>query len=250
MFVPLSDDNALRSIHRQYVTIAIIVATVLLFIAQVAVGMPSVEGNCRSLAGSLALVPSDLFKAGFLLGAARGPCDTVAFPEVLTLVTYAFMHGDAMHLLGNMLFLWVFGDNVEDALGHARFFVFYLLCAVAGALAHAVAANMLSPEDRFVPLVGASGAVAGVIAAYLLLYPHVRVWVLAFRFIPLRITAMFALGLWVVSQFVMVLLPIAGPVAWWAHVGGVVAGGLLVLVLRRPGLPLFNAALPPAGPTR
>ena len=98
-----------------------------------------------------------------------------------------------------MLFLWVFGDNVEDAMGHFKFLVFYLLCGIAGGLAHA----FMLPTSRL-PLIGASGAVAGVIAAYLILHPRVRVWVLAFRFIPLRIAAAWVLGVWVVTQFVMV----------------------------------------------
>ena len=100
-----------------------------------------------------------------------------------------FFHGDVFHLVGNMLFLWVFGDNVEDAMGHVRFLVFYLACGVFAGLFHA----WMVP-DSDMPLIGASGAVAGVIAAYLMLHPHVSVWVLAFKVIPLRITAGLALG--------------------------------------------------------
>ena len=122
-----------------------------------------------------------------------------------------------------MLFLWVFGDNIEDALGHFKFLIFYLLCGIAGGVAHAV----MTPASQ-VPLIGASGAVAGVIAAYLVLHPKVRVWVLAFRFIPLRISAMWVLGAWVITQFVMLLFPDGSPVAWWAHIGGLIAGALLV----------------------
>jgi membrane associated rhomboid family serine protease len=159
-------------------------------------------------------------------------------PESLTLVTYQFLHGDIFHLLSNMLFLWVFGDNVEDAMGHLKFLAFYLLCGVAGGLTHAA----LTPTPS-APLVGASGAVAGVIAAYLMLHPRVRVWVLAFRFIPLRIPAAWVLGIWVVTQFIMILLPEIGPVAWWAHIGGMVAGAILILFLRRPGVALFDRGL-------
>ena len=245
MFVPLSDENALQSIRRQYVTIAIIIVCIVIYLLEMSAGIPNVDVGCRSLAGSFAVVPSDLRQVGFSSIAARGPCDVLAVPEALTLLTYAFMHGDPMHLIGNMLFLWVFGDNVEDALGHGRFAAFYLLCAIAGGIVHAVVANLLTPEDSLVPLIGASGAVAGVITAYLLLYPRVRVWVLAFRFIPLRIPAMFALGVWIVSQFVMLLLPATGPIAWWAHVGGIIAGAILVILMRRPGVPLFAEALPP-----
>jgi hypothetical protein len=120
-------------------------------------------------------------------------------PEEATYITYAFLHGDIFHLGGNMLFLWVFGDNVEDALGHLRFLLFYLLCAAAGALMH----GLLGPDSQ-VPLIGASGAVAGVVAAYLMLHPRVKVWILAFGRIPLRIPAYIALGLWILFQLVMI----------------------------------------------
>ena len=102
-------------------------------------------------------------------------------PETLTYVTYSFLHGDIFHLGGNMLFLWVFGDNIEDALGHVKFLVFYLLCAAAGALFH----GLLAPLSQ-VPLIGASGAIAGVVTAYLILHPRVKIWILAFARIPLR----------------------------------------------------------------
>jgi membrane associated rhomboid family serine protease len=97
--------------------------------------------------------------------------------------------------------------------------------------------------DSQLPLIGASGAVAGVIAAYLLLHPRVLVWVLAFRIIPLHISAAWVLGFWVVSQFAMVLLNHSDQVAWWAHIGGMAAGAILVLILRRPGVPLFDRRL-------
>jgi membrane associated rhomboid family serine protease len=149
-----------------------------------------------------------------------------------------FIHGDILHLSGNLLFLWVFGDNVEDALGHVKFLVFYLVCGVAAGLAHAV----MQP-DSSIPLIGASGAVAGVIAAYLILHPRVRVWVLVFRFIPVRITAALALGAWILTQIVMLLLPEGDLVAWWAHVGGLMAGAALVLIMRRRGVRLFDRGL-------
>jgi membrane associated rhomboid family serine protease len=149
-----------------------------------------------------------------------------------------FFHADVFHLVGNMLFLWVFGDNVEDAMGHLRFLVFYLACGVFAALFHAW---MLPDSD--LPLIGASGAVAGVIAAYLMLHPRVGVWVLAFKVIPLRITAGLALGIWIALQVVMVAMPDMGPVAWWAHIGGLIAGAVLILFMRRPGVPLFDKGL-------
>ena len=123
-------------------------------------------------------------------------------------------------------------------MGHIKFLAFYLLCGIAGGLAHA----FMLPSSGL-PLIGASGAVAGVIAAYLILHPRVRVWVLAFRFIPLRITAAWVLGVWVVTQLVMIAIAPSDQVAWWAHVGGMVAGAVLVLVLRRPGVPLFDRGI-------
>jgi len=123
-------------------------------------------------------------------------------------------------------------------MGHIKFLLFYLACGVFAGLMHA----WIVPDSES-PLIGASGAVAGVIAAYLMLHPRVRVWVLALKAIPLRISAAFALGLWILTQVVMVLLPQAGPVAWWAHIGGLIAGAILVIFLRRSGVPLFDRRL-------
>src|SRR5690606_34643361 len=156
-----------------------------------------------------------------------------------TYLTYAFLHGDIFHLGGNMLFLWVFGDNVEDALGHFRFLVFYLLCAVSGAVLHA----MIAPASQ-APLIGASGAIAGVVAAYLILHPRVKIWVLAFARIPLRLPAYVVIVLWIGFQFLM--LAGAGgedEISWACHVGGILAGMVLVLLLRRRDVPLFDSAV-------
>jgi membrane associated rhomboid family serine protease len=162
----------------------------------------------------------------------------VAVPEAVTMVSYMFLHGDVLHLAGNLLFLWVFGDNVEDACGHFGFAVLYLACGVLGGLTHVV----MQPTSG-APLIGASGAVAGVIAAYLVLHPKVNVWVLAFKVLPLRISAVWALGAWVALQVAMLVVPQVGPVAWWAHIGGIIAGALLIVLLRRPGVVLFDQNL-------
>ena len=231
VFIPLSDDNPLRSITFQWVTIGLIAANVAVFVLQ-NVGQGPVA------VASFAVIPSELFQVRVFGGAARGPLDALAVPEGYTLLTYMFLHGDIVHLLSNMLFLWVFGDNVEDAMGHLKFLVFYLLCGIAGGLAHAI----FQPTSKL-PLIGASGAVAGVIAAYLMLHPRVRVWVLAFRFIPLRISAVWVLGFWVLTQFVMVAIAPADQVAWWAHVGGMIMGAILILIMRRPGVQLFDRGL-------
>ena len=231
VFIPLSDENPLRSIQFQWVTVSLIAANAIVFMLR------SMQAETAAIA-SFALIPSELFEVRIFGGAVPFANETLQVPEALTLITYQFMHGDIFHLLSNMLFLWVFGDNVEDAMGHLKFLAFYLLSGVAGGLAHA----LIQPGSA-TPLIGASGAVAGVIAAYLMLHPRVRVWVLAFRFIPLRIPAAWVLGVWVITQFIMLLLPDIGPVAWWAHIGGMVAGAILVLFLRRPGVELFDRGL-------
>ncbi|MEQ1718747.1 MAG: rhomboid family intramembrane serine protease [Hyphomicrobium sp.] len=229
MFVPIGDDNPLKSIRFQYVTLALIVANVLAFLFEtMAVSTPAVVA-------SFAVVPQELFQVALLGGAAPISGDAIAIPERATLFSYMFLHGDGMHLIGNMLFLWVFGDNVEDAMGHVRFLVFYLTCGIVAGLTHAV--MMSDSQDA---LIGASGAVSGVISAYLMLHPRVRVWVLALKVIPLRISAAMALGLWIVFQLVMVVFPQAGPTAWWAHIGGLAAGALLIPIMKRPGVPLFQ----------
>jgi membrane associated rhomboid family serine protease len=229
VFIPVQDDNPLRSIRVPWVTLALIAINLAVFIAET-LGSPDFR-----VAASFAIVPKELYQVGFLGGAANGPNDALAVPERFTLLTYMFLHGDILHLTTNMLFLWVFGDNVEDALGHARFLAFYLLCGLAAGLAHAVMRS-----DSTIPLIGASGAVAGIIAAYLILYPTIRVWVLAFRFIPIRVPVWAALGSWLISQVMMVVVPQFSDTAWWAHLGGVLAGALLVVVLRRPGVVLFD----------
>jgi membrane associated rhomboid family serine protease len=231
VFIPISDDNPLRAIRFQWITVGLIAANVVVFLLE-----NTPEG--RAAIASFALIPSELFQVRILGGSVAHPGQAMQVPEGLTLITYQFLHSDVLHLLSNMLFLWVFGDNVEDAMGHVRFLAFYLLCGIAGGLAHA----FMVPGSAL-PLIGASGAVAGVIAAYLLLHPRVRVWVLAFRFIPLRIKAAWVLGIWAVTQLVMIVLAPSDQVAWWAHVGGMAAGAVLILIMRRPGVPLFDQAL-------
>ena len=235
MFVPIYDDNPLRRIKAPFVNWALIAINCVVFALETT-GLPD------AVTASFAIIPNELWRVGVLGGPAYGPNDGLPVPEGYTLLSYMFLHGDFLHLLGNMAFLWVFGDNVEDALGHLRYIAFYLLCGIAGGLAHA-----LLLQGSGAPLIGASAAVAGVITAYLMLYPRVLVWVLVLRFIPVRISAAFALGAWILAQLTMVAMPYlfpgtqVGPVAWWAHIGGILAGALLVLVLRRSDTVLFGA---------
>jgi membrane associated rhomboid family serine protease len=242
MFIPIHDDNPLRTIRFQWVTLTLIVLNCLVFAFEL-------TPRGESLIASFSIIPDELIRMGWAGGAALGPLDAWPVPERATLLTYQFFHGDILHLATNMAFLWVFGDNVEDAMGHVRYGLFFLLCGLAAGLAHAAA----MPDSKL-PLIGASGAVAGVIAAYLMLHPRVKVWVLALRIFPLNVTAAVALGAWVVLQFAMLFVRGTDNTAWWAHIGGIVAGAALVLVLRRPGYPLFDqrvrAAIASAGPDK
>jgi len=158
----------------------------------------------------------------------------------VTLLTSMFLHGGFLHVAGNMLYLWIFGDNVEDRFGHGRFVAFYLLCGTVAALAQTI----MSP-DSVVPMVGASGAIAGVMGAYFVMYPHSRIVTLLpiFIFIQLiEVPAIFFLGIWFLMQFLSGVGSIAtaasrqpaGGVAFWAHVAGFVAGVAGVFVFRRP----------------
>ena len=225
MFIPLHDANSLKRIKLQYVTFGLIAANVVVFLMT---GLGSEQAGIAAVYG-LGYIPSVAFDVVEL------PQELVIVPEDLTYLTYSFLHGDIMHLGGNMLFLWVFGDNVEDALGHIKFLIFYLACAVAGAALH----GYVAPDSQ-VPLIGASGAIAGVVAAYLILHPRVKIWILAFGRIPLRIPAYITLALWIVFQFVMFAAGGEDQISWACHVGGILAGAVLVLILRSRDVPLLD----------
>ena len=225
MFVPIHDVNALKYIRVQYVTFGLVAANVAVWALTVLT--PEAVGELAAL--GLGFIPAVAFDAAVL-----DPSLAIV-PGDLTYLTYAFVHLDFWHLASNMLFLWVFGHNVEDALGHLRFLIFYLLCAAGGALFH----GLLSPVSEG-PLIGASGAISGVVAAYFILHPRVRLWVLVFFRIPLPLPAFIPLTLWLGQQFLMLALDLDGMVSWGAHVGGILAGALLVLVMRRKGVPLFD----------
>ncbi|MHB2169462.1 rhomboid family intramembrane serine protease [Alsobacter sp. R-9] len=223
MFIPLRDQVPLRSLAAPHVTRVILGVTVLVW-AITASGI--VPGGIETAAVIGGVIPAVLF------GHAVLPAGYDLLPPWLTLVTSLLLHGGFLHLLGNMLFLQVFGDNVEDSMGHVRFVVFYVTCGVVAGLVHAA----MAPGSEQ-PLIGASGAVAGVVGAYLVLHPHAHVWGLVLNVIPLRIRAAWALGLWFAVQVYHVAAGDEPSTAWWAHVGGFVAGALLVLVLRRPASP-------------
>ena len=156
----------------------------------------------------------------------------------LTVFTSMFLHGGLLHLAGNMLYLWIFGNNVEDAMGHTRFFVFYLAAGVA-----AIFGQAFAEPDAAVPMVGASGAISGVLAAYVLIYPRARVRViipLGFLLYPTKISAIYVVGFWFILQLFSAITaqPGMAGTAWWAHIGGFAAGIVLTPLLS--DFPLFG----------
>lgn len=228
MFIPLHDTNPLQNIRLHYVTLGIIAANILIWIF---LGTPAISSPdiAKSASISFGFIPSVANHLRVL------PAEYFILPEWANYVTYAFLHADFMHLAGNMLFLWVFADNVEDAMGHWRFLAFYALCAAGAAWMHGL---VLPASDS--PLIGASGAAAGVIGAYLMLHPHVKVWVLALGRIPIKLKAYWLLGAWILYQMGMMLFTTGSQVSWSAHVGGAATGMVLIVFLRSSGVPLFD----------
>jgi membrane associated rhomboid family serine protease len=219
--IPLRDDNP--SGTPQIVTIAFIVMCVLVFVWQLSFGA---QGGQR-IVYALGVVPASL------LGQGQLPAELSLVPPWTTVFTSMFMHGGWMHLIGNMLYLWIFGDNVEDSMGHGRFVVFYLLCGIAAVLAQA-----LPDPASTIPMVGASGAISGVLGAYLLLYPHARVLVaipLGFLLHTMRIPAGLVLVLWFGLQLFSSAMaqPGQGGVAFRAHIGGFIAGMILIPLFKQ-----------------
>ncbi len=229
--IPLRDD--IPTTLRPVVTVGILIACVLVFLWEIREGVKSLEQAVYSF-GVIPVI---------LLGDGRLAPGLIHIPEPLTIITSLFLHAGWLHLISNLIFLWIFGNNIEDAMGHGRFIVFYLLCGTVAALAQAL------PDPRAeIPLVGASGAISGVMGAYLLLFPHARVLVLlpmGFFTQLVRLPASWVLGFWIVLQIMNSLLaaPQKGGVAWLAHVGGFIAGMALIPFFKYSHVPLFR---PPA----
>jgi len=221
MFIPLRDENPTSRLP--VLTILLIAVNVAVFVLQAA-------------------VPQGLELAAVRFGAVpynithfRSLSEATGFPPLLTLLTSMFLHGSLFHLLGNMLYLWIFGNNIEDRLGPVRYLLFYLVCGAAAALTHILA----QPGSR-VPMIGASGAIAGVLGAYWALFPRARIKTFVFLIFYIDVVpvpAGIVLGLWFLVQVLNVGM--GGGVAWFAHIGGFLVGLLLIrlalgIAFRRP----------------
>ena len=225
--IPLHDDNPTEIFP--VFTVLFIAVCVLAFFWQSSLGA---EGNQVAIYG-LGVIPAVLTNKLAL------PPELFVIPAWQTMFTSMFLHGGFMHLAGNMLYLWIFGNNVEDAMGYVRFIIFYFLCGLA-----AVAGQTMQDPGSQIPMIGASGAISGVLGAYLLLYPHARVLVL----IPLgffsqlvRLPAGWVLALWFAIQIFSSAISNSegGGVAWFAHIGGFVAGMALVPLFKQKRVKLF-----------
>ena len=234
-FIPLHDRNPRLVIAHPWTNWALIAATLTLFLWQSTVNEPDLA---RMIYG-LGFIP-------IAFGGDAGlPPELALVPAWLTPITYQFLHGSWMHLGGNLLYLWVFGDNVEDAMGHWRFLFFYLACGTVAALAQFAAL----PQSE-APLVGASGAVSGVLGAYLILHPKAKVLV-PIVIIPVYLPAWLLLIGWFGFQLFAGVSDgnMGGGVAWWAHVGGFLCGLVLVGLFRRSSTMLFGREDLPGGIT-
>jgi membrane associated rhomboid family serine protease len=228
MFLPLYDDNPRTTLP--LVTYGLIALCVIVFLWQQSLS----PGNEAAADLAYGMVPAVLF------GEAELPKHLQIVPPALTLVTSMFLHGGWLHLLGNMLYLWLFGKGVESALGGTRYLAFYLICGIAAALAQG-----LTDPAAEVPMIGASGAIAGTLGAYLVLHPRGNVVVFVWIFVFVRlisVPAVLLLGLWFLGQLLSALAtdPSEPGVAVWAHVGGFLVGLLLVPLFRRRGVELLQ----------
>jgi membrane associated rhomboid family serine protease len=225
MVLPLYDDNPLKLPVKPVVTWLLILANVLVFLVEIG----GSDAEMTAITNAFGVTPTAL-----LGGVTPAP--------VLTLLTYMFIHADVAHIFGNMIFLWVFGDDVEEALGRSRFLLFYLMCGVVGAL------TFVASDPAFDgPLIGASGAISGVVIAYAMWRPCAKVTVL-FSIIPLRISALWVIGGFVLMQLWSLEATGKSDVAYWCHLGGMLAGGVLFPLMKRRGVQLFECVRMPHYP--
>jgi membrane associated rhomboid family serine protease len=216
--IPLKDDNPTRSVP--VVTIALVVVNVAIFVWELLLP-PTVRDDVIL---KMAVIPAEITHL------APFTVDQALY-NGMTLFTSMFLHGSVLHLIGNMLYLWIFGNDIEDIMGHGRYLLFYALCGLAGSLS-----QIAVGPDSSVPMIGASGAIAGVLGAYLVLFPTARVLTLIFIVFFIRIVkipALIVLGFWLLIQLLNAGQVVPGGVAWFAHIGGFVAGLALIVPFRR-----------------
>ena len=223
--IPIYDDNP--ALGKPILVVGIIVLCVIIWFWQAGVGYQANNQMIISYGLTPAAFLGKMEQAGPLI-------------SIFTLFTSMFMHGGFMHLAGNMLYLWIFGDNIEGALGHIRFIIFYLLCGVIAAFA-----QIFSAPESTIPMIGASGAVSGVLGAYLIFYPRARIRTFVFLgiFITfLRLPAVLLLGVWILGQIISANISNPGSpgVAWFAHLGGFFAGMILGPLLKKPNISIFQ----------
>jgi len=234
---PVRDENP--HFLTPLVSHGLVVANVLAWVFLQGLGL---EPALSTSVCQLGLIPGELLQrlppgTAIPLGEGMPQCLIQGNPAWYTPLTSMFMHGGWLHLIGNMWFLWIFGNNVEDSMGHLRFLIFYLLCGLAAATL-----QVFSQPDSGLPMVGASGAIGGVMGGYVVLYPRVRVHMLVmfgFCVRTVAVPAVFMLGYWFLLQLLGGAVSMGkegGGVAFWAHVGGFVAGAVLVLLFRDPKL--------------
>lgn len=232
MFFPFHDDNP--TTLNPVITIAFITACIGVFAYQFSMGPQAGQ----MLVYQLGAIPAVIF------GNETLPPEVVLVPSSLSLITSMFLHGGFMHLFGNMLYLWIFGNNIEDIMGHTRFIVFYILCGIIAAMSHA-----LTDPGSVTPMIGASGAISGVLGAYLLIYPraHVKTLILLGFFIRIMyLPAGVVLGFWFLLQLGNGWLMMdkgGGGVAWFAHIGGFIAGMVLVGFFKKKNVRFFNRSI-------
>ncbi len=226
---PLKDDNPTRI--TPIVTWVLIAANVMVFLYQVSLA----PGASQLFVYQFGTIPA------VVTGLRRLPASIATIPPVLSVFTSMFLHGGWMHLIGNMWFLWIFGNNIEEAMGRLRYLGFYLLCGFLASWSH-----ILSNTGSILPSIGASGAIAGILGAYIMLYPRARVLTLIPLFFFVRfvyLPAGLILGYWFLIQVLsgsMAGRQDAGGVAFWAHIGGFVAGMLLVGLFKKKEVRFFN----------
>lgn len=216
--IPLKDNIATRTFP--IITVSILFVNMLIFVMQ-ALFLPSREGEMYFK--YYGLIPGE-----FLLALSRR-WDLIPY-NILTVFTSMFIHGGLFHVVGNMLYLWIFGNNVEDSMGHMRFIIFYFLSGVVAA-----AFQFFYDPHSTIPMVGASGAVSGILGAYLVLYPYARVKTLLFIFVFIKIVELPAILLLTIWFFIQVLYSHMGGVAWYAHIGGFIFGLLSIRFFRKKG---------------